>query len=207
MLVDHVAVGVLDPLDEVGLDPFSLVGDTRVGGGHFERAHRLGAEDDGRDGAEGRLDPEPVGDLHDVGGADPDRDLAEHGVDRAVGRRLQGDDAGLVVAGISADPGLDASVFDLLWGRVVPVRVERYALLQGSDESERLEGRSGIAAALGGDVVLALAGLQIGSEVESRRDHDLGSGAVVDHGDRPRRAVRARREPLLEDAARLLLEA
>ena len=43
--------------------------------------------------------------------------------------------------------------------------------------------------------------------VPKSRHHESCAGCVVDHGDRTRWEVAARREPLLEDAARFLLKA
>ena len=43
MVVDDLAAP-FDPLDQVRLDLLAVIGDGRVGGGHLERADRLGAE-------------------------------------------------------------------------------------------------------------------------------------------------------------------
>ena len=79
-------------------------------------------------------------------------------------------------------------------------------MLEGSDEPEGFEGGSRITPSLGCDVVLPLAGLDVGPEVQARGDDDLSARAVVDHCDRAGRSVRTLREPVLKDSTCLFLE-
>ncbi len=89
MLVDDVAVGILDPLDEVGLYLLAVIGQRREGLSHFERGHRLGADDHGGDLLDRGLDAEAVGHLDDVVGPGGQGNLAVDGVGGEHGGILQ----------------------------------------------------------------------------------------------------------------------
>ena len=65
----------------------------------------------------------------------------------------------------------------------IPVRVEAAALLQVGDERERFGGGARLALALGGEVVVALAGFDVVAEVEAAGHHPDGTGSVLDGGD------------------------
>ena len=93
VLLQDAAVAVADPLDEVGLDVQTLVGDGGVGGGHLERRQRRGAERQAGVGRQVRRDAAALGEVDDLSDPDQVLELDRGDVDRQLERPPQGGDA------------------------------------------------------------------------------------------------------------------
>ena len=152
VLVDHVAVAVLDARDRDRVAVDAAAGDGAVGLGHLDGRHAGGAQRQRRVGGQVHADAHGVGGVGDLVGADRDGDLRKACVGRHGERLGEGDGAVARVAVVLDLPGggrLDGGV-------AVDVDVGAHAVRDGRGEREDLEARTRLAARLRGHVELAL---------------------------------------------------
>ena len=81
VLIDEVAIGVLDALDQIAVDALSDIGQCRIGGRHLERCHRLRSQRNRQHRLQWRLDTHLVSGIDDVLGPD---DVGDLRVDRVL---------------------------------------------------------------------------------------------------------------------------
>ncbi len=153
MLVDHVAVAVLDARDRDGVAVDAAAGDGGVGLRHLDGGHARGTERERRVIGQVLVNAHGVRGVGDLVGTDGHRHLGEGGVGRDGQRVGQGQGAVAVVAVVLDLPGRGG-----LDGRVaVDADVGVHALADGGGQREDLEARARLAARLGGHVELAQA--------------------------------------------------
>ena len=174
MLVDGIAVPVLDlrDCDRIAVD--AAGSDRGVGLCHLQRRHARRSEGDRRNSGQVGIDAQLLGCRDDVVSADDEGDLRIAGVGgklRSAGKR---DDAVIVVVVVLDTPGRRG----LKRARAVEDDGRAHALLEGCDERERLERGTWLPEAVGGDIVLVLV-------VVAAADHGLdvaGRRIDCDHG-------------------------
>jgi hypothetical protein len=153
-----LAVGEDDAVDRDRLAVGAAGGQGRVGVGHLQRrdADPQAADPLRRDPVEFGRDPHRFRRLRHALGPDVEVELGEHGVVGADRRLLQVDRSLVALVGGRHLPVAPVGEVEIQRFRRVVGRVGVDALLDRGRQHEGLEGRAGLAAALGGEVELGL---------------------------------------------------
>ncbi len=168
MLVDGVAVAVLDAVDQRRLDLAAAVVEHRVGADHAQQRGLARAQREREIGRQVVIDTEALGVFADQRHADVLRQPHRHHVARLLDAEAQGRGAVELLRVVFRRPDAVAGVD--LERRVHHHGRGRIAVVEGSRVDDRLERRSGLAQRLGRAVELTL----VIGEAADHREHVAG---------------------------------
>ena len=178
VLVDGVAVAVLDAVDQRRLHPAAAVVEHRIGGDHAQHGGLAGAERVGQIRRQFVIDAEPLGVFGDQRHADVLREPHRHHVARLFEAEAQGRRAIKLAAVVFRPPDAAALPHVDFDGRIHDDARRRVAVVERRRIDERLERRARLPQRLRRAVELAL----VEGEAADHGEHAAGARIHHHHG-------------------------